>query len=289
MYRKIKTKTILSKLKVPGYDPFGIVYNMNLYRGCQHQCIYCDSRSECYQLGDLRDIRVKENAIELLSKELLSKRKKGTVGTGSMNDPYMPIENELKLTRQALKELRRFQFPVHIITKSDLVTRDIDIIKDIAKLYAAISITITSADDKLSQKIEPAAPLSSARFKAIKELSKNGIYCGVLITPVLPFISDSPENIITLIQKASDAGANYILMWPGMTQRTGQREWYYDKLDKIFPGIKDRYIQEFGSEYGCSSPNAKELYDLYHMKCKELGLATKMDFYKEKKLQGELF
>ncbi len=287
--RYIKSKTILSKLKVSGYDPFGIVYNMNLYRGCQHQCIYCDSRSECYQLGDLRDIRVKENAIDLLKKELPSKRKKGTVGTGSMNDPYMPVEKELKLTRQALEQLKRFQFPVHIITKSDLVTRDIDLLKDISKIYAAVSITITTSNDELSKKIEPSAPKSSDRFKAIHQLSQKGIYCGVLISPVLPFLTDSLDNIVSLIHKAKESGANYVLMWPGMTQRQGQREWYYEQLDKHFPGVKEKYIQEFANEYGCSSPNAKKLYDVYQMKCKELRLATKMEFYREIELQGELF
>src|SRR5204862_216106 len=158
-------KTILSSIK-PGADTwFGLRYNMNLYRGCQHGCIYCDSRSDCYKLGDLSDIRIKENALQLLEKELKGKRERGTIGFGSMNDPYMPIEKETELTHNALKIVNRYRFPVHIITKSNLVTRDIDLLKETGKVYAAISITITTVDDKLSKIIEPGAPTSSQRFE----------------------------------------------------------------------------------------------------------------------------
>lgn len=275
----IQSTSILSKLKIRGYDPFGITYNMNLYRGCQHQCIYCDSRSECYQLGDLRDIRVKENAITLLKKELPSKRKKATIGTGSMNDPYMPIEKDLQLTRQALEIIKTYHFPVHIITKSDLVTRDIDLLKDISSTYAAVSLSITTSDDNLSKKLEPGAPTSSARFKAIETLAKNDIYCGVLISPVLPYITDSSENIELLLKHAHAAGAQYVLMWPGLTQRQGQREWYYDQLDKHFPGIKNQYIQTFGNAYECNSPNAQTINTVYKNMCRKLHLATSMKFY----------
>lgn len=285
----IQSKSILSKLKIEGYDPFGIVYNMNLYRGCQHQCIYCDSRSECYHLGDLRDIRVKENAIELLKKELSTKKKKSTIGTGSMNDPYMPIEKEFKLTRNALELIRQFHFPIHIITKSDLVTRDIDLLKDISKVYAAVSISITTANDTLSKKIEPAAPISSARFRAIEQLATNGIYCGVLISPVLPYITDSTENIELLLKLAQEAGAQYVLMWPGLTQRQGQREWYYEQLDKHFPGIKEKYIERFGSAYECNSPNARMINSVYYNTCKKLNLATHMTFHESVDPQIALF
>ncbi|MEA3446132.1 MAG: radical SAM protein [Bacteroidota bacterium] len=189
MIKNITAKGILSALK-NGPDPwFGISYNMNLYRGCQHQCIYCDSRSECYQIENFADILIKENAIELLAKALRNKRKKGTIGTGSMNDPYMPIEEKTYLTQQALKTIRHFRFPVHILTKSDLVLRDADIIKEISRVYAAVSFTITTADDNLSRITEPGAPESSKRFTAIKELSAKGIYTGIMLMPVLPFIS----------------------------------------------------------------------------------------------------
>lgn len=285
----IQSKSILSKLKITSYDPFGITYNMNLYRGCQHQCIYCDSRSDCYHIGDFSEIHVKKNAIELLKKELPSKKTIGTIGTGSMNDPYMPVEKKYQLTRQALELIKRYRFPIHIITKSDLITRDINLLRDISKIYAAVSISITTSNDEFSKIIEPAAPLSSARFQAIETLAKNGIYCGVLISPVLPFITDSKKNIESLLKMAKNAGANYVLMWPGMTQRQGQREWYYDQLDKHFPGLKEKYTQTFGNNYNCSSPDATELYCLYEKMCFDFRLDTKMKFYKPLDPQISLF
>ncbi|MBW6457709.1 MAG: radical SAM protein [FCB group bacterium] len=289
MIKTIQSKTILSPLRSNGYDPFGIAYNMNLYRGCQHQCIYCDSRSTCYQIENFADILIKDNAIELLVKELAGKRKKLTIGTGSMNDPYMPVEKELGLTRQALEQIARFYYPVHIITKSDLVSRDIDLIKDISRTYAAVSFTITTPDDELSAIIEPGAPSSSRRFDAMKHLSREGIYTGIIISPVLPWITDSPENIGGLLRRAHDAGAKYALAWPGMTLRRGQREWYYDKLDKHFPGVKEKYIEWFGNTYQCESLNAEAIHKTYYNVCRELRLATKMKFYEPIDPQLDLF
>jgi DNA repair photolyase len=172
---EIQAKSILSKVKNDSF--FGLTYNMNLYRGCQHACIYCDSRSVCYQLGELSHIRYKGNAIELLKKELSKKKLKGTIGFGSMNDPYMPVESKMQLTRQALEVVSQHRFPVHIITKSNLVTRDIDLLSKISKVYAAISFTITTADDDLARIIEPNAPSPSSRFEALRLLSENNIYC----------------------------------------------------------------------------------------------------------------
>ena len=211
-YNSIEAKSILSKLK--GNDTFfGLSYNMNLYRGCQHGCIYCDTRSECYGIVDIDTISVKGNALELLAKALRSKRKtKGTIGTGSMNDPYMPLERELELTRSALQTIATAKYPVHIITKSNLVARDADILQEIAKTYAAVSITITADDDNLAKAIEPCALPSSERFKAMEKLSKAGIYTGVTLMPLLPFINDTTENLENIVKKAKDAGASYILM-----------------------------------------------------------------------------
>ncbi len=289
MIKRIKAKSILSSLRSKGFDPFGISYNMNIYRGCQHQCIYCDSRSNCYQIDNFADILIKENAIELLKQELPSKRKKQTIGTGSMNDPYMPIEEELGLTRQALELIYRYQFPVHIMTKSNMVVRDIDILRDISKVYAAVSFTITTNDDDLSRKIEPGAPPSSERFEAMKILSAAGIYTGIIISPVLPWITDSVENITELLYHAQQVGAKYALMWPGLTQRHGQREWLYDKLDKHFPGLKEKYIDRFGNTYECDSPNAEEINKSYYHICSKLRLATQMNFYKPVDPQISLF
>jgi DNA repair photolyase len=279
MIRSIEAKSILSTVKPNEYDVFGLKYNMNLYRGCQHACIYCDSRSTCYQLGDLADIRMKENALLLLEKELRNKRVKGTIGFGSMNDPYMPVEKKILLTRKALQLIARYKFPIHLKTKSDLVVRDIDIIKEISKIYAAITITITTADDKLSRIIEPGAPTSSERFKALKILTNAGIYCGVTLMPVLPYITDNEENIKSLVIQAKEAGVDYILCYMGMTLREGQREYYYRELDKTFPGLKNKYLNEYGSQYSCAVPGYKKLENTFYNLCNSLDIATRMKFY----------
>ncbi|THB65999.1 MAG: radical SAM protein, partial [Spirochaetaceae bacterium] len=206
---EILAKTLLTSVKQP--EPwFGLKYNMNLYRGCQHQCIYCDSRSECYQIENFSEIQIKINALEKLSDEIRRKRVKGTIGLGSMNDPYMPIEKERKLTQGALQIIAKAKFPVHVITKSDLILRDIEILKAINQVYAAVSFTITTADDELSKKIEPGAPVSSRRFAAIKMLTESGITSGVTMMPILPYINDDEENIRRLINMAADVGAKYI-------------------------------------------------------------------------------
>ena len=289
MIKNIQAKSILSPLRSKGFDPFGISYNMNIYRGCQHQCIYCDSRSNCYKIENFADILIKENAVELLKQELPAKRKKLTIGTGSMNDPYMPIEEDRGLTRQALELIYRYQFPIHIITKSNMVVRDLDILRDISKVYAAVSFTITTNDNELAKKIEPGAPLPSQRFEAMKILAAAGIYTGIIISPVLPWITDSESNITELLQHAHQVGAKYALMWPGLTQRHGQREWFYDQLDKQFPELKEKYIDHFGNTYECDSPNAEALNKTYYQICSKLRLATQMKFYKPVDPQISLF
>lgn len=277
MIEEIHAKTILSKVKNDSY--FGLTYNMNLYRGCQHGCIYCDSRSTCYQLGELSNIRYKANAIELLKKELSRKKVKGTIGFGSMNDPYMPVEKKMLLTRKALEIVKYYRFPVHIITKSDLVCRDVDLLKEIGKIYAAVSFTITTADDQLAKIIEPSAPSPSKRFSAIKILRENGIYCGITLMPVLPFINDTETHIKDLIDKAIDSGAQYILPSFGLTLREGSREYFYSQLDKSFEGVKTKYIKTFGLSYGCSSPNSDNLYKLFDAEIKKHHIARRMKFY----------
>ena len=238
MIREIRSKTILNHVKQP--EPyFGLKYNMNLYRGCQHKCIYCDSRSECYQIEDFAEIHVKVNAIELLSDVLPRKRVRGTIGFGSMNDTYMPVEKKYRMTRQALEVIAEHKFPIHIITKSDLVVRDIEVLKKISKVFAAISFTITTADDDLARKIEPGAPPSSARFAAMKAIAQAGIITGITMMPILPYIEDNVENITSLVESAHEAGASYIIPAFGMSLRTGSRDYYYDKLDVLFPGVKE--------------------------------------------------
>lgn len=290
MTEYIESKSILSKLKDAPDPFFGLTYNMNLYRGCQHQCIYCDSRSKVYGIGDLAHIRVKKNALELLDKALTRRLPKATIGTGSMNDPYMPIEKNELLTRKALEKIAERHFPVHVITKSDLVLRDADIIKEISKLYSSVSFTITTSDDELSKKTEPAAPVSSIRFKALEELAKQGIYTGIVLTPVLPFITDNEENINKIVNRAKDTGASYILCWMGMTQREGQREYFHQKLDEHFPGIRQKYEQQFGSNYECAANDSKRLYNKYLELMLKLNIPTQMKHFTDRKpVQLDLF
>ncbi len=279
MTNPVLSKTILSKLKnVPDLF-FGVTYNMNLYRGCQHGCIYCDSRSLCYHIRNFDDVDYKANAIELLHKELKRHKNKATIGFGSMNDPYMPLEKNLLLARRALEVIHFYRFPIHIITKSILVNRDVDILQQVSQIYCAVSFTITTADDVLSRKIEPGAPVSSERFKAMSVLAKAGIYTGVVISPVLPFITDTAENIIRLIALCHYHGAAYILCWPGMTLREGQREYFYRQLDDKFPGIADKYRHYYGNTYACDVPQSAALMQTATIAANQYKIPLKMKFY----------
>jgi DNA repair photolyase len=296
LIKDIQAKTLLARVK--GHDDwFGLYYNMNLYRGCQHQCIYCDSRSECYQIEDFdHDVLVKANAIELLRHELAGKRVTGTIGTGSMNDPYMPLEAEIRLTRRALEVIAEFGFPIHAITKSDLVLRDLDLLEKISQAsYAAVTFTITTADDSLSKQLEPGAPVSSRRLEALKTLSRDGILTGITLMPVLPFIEDSEENIRKIVNLAAENGARYILPAFGMTLRDRQRTYYYNKLDRLFPVLRVRYENTFGDQYSASVQNAGKLAKVFNDLCGEFGIATKMPVFlpqkrlREPSLQPRLF
>jgi DNA repair photolyase len=287
MIKEIQAKTLLVRVKGPD-DWFGLYYNMNLYRGCQHQCIYCDSRSECYQIENFnQDVLIKANAVELLRRELAGKRVIGTIGTGSMNDPYMPLEAELRLTRGALEVIAEAGFPVHVITKSDLVLRDIDLLEEIGrKCYAAVTFTVTTADDSLSRQLEPGAPVSSRRLAALRGLSQRGLLTGVTLMPVLPFIEDTQENIRAIVSLAHASGARYILPAFGMTLRDRQRDYYYDKLDHLFPGLRGQYEKAFGGRYSAPARNARRLEELFTGWCQELGLAAKMPvFAPQKRMQ----
>ena len=278
MIKEIQAKVLLSSAKRP--DPwFGIKYTMNLYRGCQHQCIYCDSRSECYQIENFADILIKANAIDLLRKELPRKRVKGTVGTGSMNDPYMPLEAQINLTGRAMRVIAEFHFPVHILTKNALVLRDLDTLREISREYAAVSFTITTPDDELGKKLEPGASLVSERFKAMQTCASNGILTGVTMMPILPFIEDNEENIAQIVTRAHEHGATYIIPAFGMTLRDRQRAYYYDKLDSLFPGVRSKYEQRFGDRYSASALNAKKLEQVFRELCDRYGIATRIPQY----------
>ncbi|HKL99336.1 MAG TPA: radical SAM protein [Mobilitalea sp.] len=275
--KTIPAKTIISRR--PDDSWFGNDYNMNLYKGCCHGCIYCDSRSDCYQIEDFDLVRAKENAISIIQTELRSKQKTGVIGTGSMSDPYNPFEAKEHLTRQALELVDTYHFGISIATKGTLITRDIDILNRI-RMHSPVlcKMTITTADDGLSAKLEPGVKVSSERFEAIRKLSEAGIYTGILMMPILPFLNDSLENILEIIHKAHENGAKFIYPLFGMSLRTGQREYFYQKLNELFPGQKlvAQYVHRFGSAYECHSPNARELYSLFYSECDRLGILYKM-------------
>lgn len=271
----IPAKTIVTKTKSSQW--FGTDYNMNIYRGCCHGCIYCDSRSECYRVDDFDTVKAKGNALEIIRNDLRRKAQKGVVATGSMSDPYNPFEKELKLTRNALELINAYGFGVSIATKSDLILRDIDILSDIKSHSPVIAkITITTADDEMCKKIEPNAPVSSRRFSAVKQLSGNGLFAGVLLMPVLPFLEDTEENILSIVRNAHKSGARFIYAAFGVTLRDNQREYFYEKLDGLYPGLKDKYIRQYGNRYSCGSPKAKRLWKVFSAECDRLGLLYNM-------------
>ena len=263
--------------RVQGFDTwFGLDYGMNLYRGCQHRCIYCDSRSACYEIEDFDgEVLVKANAVERLRDELPRKRRKGIIGTGSMNDPYMPLEETVGLTRRSLEAVADHGFGVHVITKSDLVLRDIDVLKRIARTSrAAVSLTITTADDDLSWRVEPGAPVSSARFEALAALAREGIEARIALMPVLPFLEDSWENIEAIVDGAHTAGVTAIVAAFGMTLRDRQRDHFYRELDRLSPGLRVRYERQFADSYHCPDPSAAALRARFLERWKGYGVAT---------------
>lgn len=285
----IKAKTIVSPY-VDSNPWFGINYNMNIYKGCCHGCIYCDSRSQCYGIENFDTVRAKERAVEIIHKELKTKRKTGVVGTGAMSDPYNPFEKKFKLTRGALKEVNNFNFGIAIATKSPLITRDIDVIKEISNHSPAlIKITITTFDDELSQKIEPKVAPSSERFKAIKQLSDHGIYTGILLMPILPFINDDERNIKSIVKKAKESGAKFIYAYGmGVTLRQNQRDYYYEQIRSRFPqrNLVKEYVEAYGDRYEYQSLRAKSLWNTFKEQCQEYEILYNMrdiiKGYKEK-------
>ncbi|WMJ86501.1 SPL family radical SAM protein [Anaerocolumna sp. MB42-C2] len=264
----IPAKTIITKTKNTSW--FGTDYNMNIYKGCCHGCIYCDSRSDCYRVDQFDTVRAKDNALEIIRDELRRKVKTGVIGTGAMSDPYNPFEKELSLTRHALELADAFHFGIAVATKGTLITRDIDILQSIKEHSPVIcKITITNTDDAISGLIEPNTAPSSQRFEAVRKLSEAGIFIGILFMPVLPFISDNKENIVSMVSLAKKNGAKFIYPAFGVTLRNNQREYFYEKLDEVFPDLKMKYISRYGDRYQCTSPNARELYRLFAHECEE--------------------
>ncbi|MBP7401777.1 MAG: radical SAM protein [Clostridia bacterium] len=250
---------------------------MNIYKGCSHGCIYCDSRSECYRVEDFDTVRAKEDALAVIERDLRSKRRKGVVITGSMSDPYNPLEGSLRLTRGALELIDRHRFGIVADTKSDRVVRDIDVLSSIrTHSPAVVNFTVTAADDALCRLIEPNVCPTSARFAAMKRLTDAGIRCGILLMPILPFITDSVENILSIVRTAHANGASHIYRAFGVTLRQNQREYFLDRLSERFPGLRPRYAREFGQTYACVSPSEPELQRAFRSECDRLGLLYRM-------------
>lgn len=276
----IPAKTIVSSYQDNGW--FGSSFTMNIYKGCCHGCIYCDSRSDCYHVENFDEVKVKENPLTIIENDLKSKRKTGIIITGSMSDPYNPLEKQYELTRGALELIHQYSFGLIINTKSDLVARDIDLLLKIQKHSpVAVNITITTADDTLCRKLEQNVSPTSERLAAIKALSDAGIPCGVLLMPILPFINDTEDNIRNIIQQSKLAGARWIYNgydgFMGVTLRQNQREHYLNHIEWLFPTIKRKYIELYGNTYYCNSPNANILWDLFQQECKKSDLLYKME------------
>lgn len=292
----MKTKTIIMHF-VKAKGIFTSDYGINLYRGCTHGCIYCDSRSKIYGMNHkFEDIQVKENAIELLKKELI-KRKPMMIGTGSMTDPYIPIEKRLKFVRKTLKLIYRYGFGFTCITKSDLILRDVDMLKKInEKTKAVVQITLTTADDELCRIIEPDVCSTSRRIEVLKTLNENNIPTIVWLCPILPYINDTEDNINFLLDACIENNVYGVLnMGMGLSLREGNREYFYEKLEEKFPGIKDKYIQEFADSYFINSKDNQKLRAIFLKRTKKHGILNNPDEifsylheFPEKSLQTKL-
>jgi DNA repair photolyase len=259
-----EAKTLLSK------------YNgMNIYRGCTHGCIYCDSRSDCYQFThDFEDIEVKSNAPALLEQILRSKRSRFMISTGSMSDPYQPAEKDLNMTRACLEVIEKYGFGASVITKSDLVMRDLDLFQRInEKSKAVLQMTLTIADEELSRKIEPGVCTSKRRYEVLKAFQQKGIPSVVWMTPLLPWLSDTRQNMEQILAWCFDAGVKGIICFgAGLTLRSGNREYYYRNLDRLFPGLSEKYRRTYGNSYEVSSRHSADLMAYFHESCQARGV-----------------
>lgn len=248
---------------------------MNIYRGCTHGCIYCDSRSRCYGFThEFEDIEVKINAPQLLERALKSKRKRCMIGTGAMCDPYLHIEESLKLTRKCLELIDQYEYGVAVQTKSTRVLRDMDLLKSINdKSKAVVQMTMTTYDETLCKILEPNVSTTKERFKALLQFKEAGIPSIVWLTPILPFINDTEENIRGILEYCVKAGVKGIICFGmGVTLRDGDREYFYKALDKHFPGVKNKYIRTYGNAYDILSPNNEKLWEIFKEVCVKNGM-----------------
>lgn len=248
---------------------------MNIYRGCTHGCIYCDARSTCYQMNHaFEDIEVKVNAPILLEQALRKKRKRCMIGTGAMSDPYMHLEKDLKLTRRCLELIDEYSFGLSILTKSDMILRDLDILKRIhRKTKCVVQMTLTTYDEELCKKLEPNVCTTKQRFEVLKIMKEEGIPTIVWMSPILPFINDTRENIQGILDYCVDASVYGIMQFGiGLTLRDGDRQYYYQQLDRHFPGLKEQYCKTYGDAYQIPSPRNDELMTLVRNTCKKYGM-----------------
>ncbi|MDO5291552.1 MAG: radical SAM protein [bacterium] len=258
----------------------GILSNgngMNIYRGCTHGCIYCDARSRCYQMNhQFEDIEVKENAPILLEQALRKKRKKCMIGTGAMSDPYIPLETQLKLTRQCLTIIRDYGFGLAIQTKSSRILRDLDLLKEINQnAKCVVQMTLTTYEEELCKKLEPNVSTTKERFETLQVLKENNIPTVVWLDPILPGINDTKENIEGILEYCIQAKVYGIICFSmGLTLREGNREYFYYKLDQLFPGKRAWYEAKYGYHYEVNSDHNKELMDLFYRRCKEHGIVS---------------
>lgn len=248
---------------------------INVYRGCMHGCVYCDSRSKCYQFThSFEDIEVKENAPELLEQILRKKRKKIMIGTGSMCDPYQPCERDLRITRRCLELIDRYGFGAAVLTKSDMILRDMDVLQSInQKAKAVVQTSLTIADEELSRKLEPGVCNSRRRYEVLKEFQRVGIPTVVWMTPILPFLTDTRENVDQILDWCIDADVKGIICWNlGMTLREGDREYYYRALNRYFPGLAQKYQAKYGNSYEVISDLSAEWMPVFHERCEKHGI-----------------
>ena len=253
---------------------------MNLYRGCSHGCIYCDSRSKCYHMEHaFEDIEVKENAVELLEDALARKRKKCMIGTGSMTDPYIPLEMKLGNVRKTLELIYEYGFGFTVITKSDRILRDLDLLQKINdKTKCVVQMTLTTCDEDLCRKIEPNVSTTEERFEVLQTLRDCGIPTVVWLSPILPFINDTEENISGILDMCAEAKVYGVICFGmGLTLREGNREYFYGQLDRLFPGLKEQYIRTYGDQYMIESGSSQKLMRLFHRKCEKYGIVHDND------------